>query len=111
MFYLIEIVYQLTLGLTAGLRPTWPGQCFYSGFRLVNEYILYIGQTNDNSSYKKNHKVKKMNRSKYAFLSKEQKSFPDPYHLAGPGSASGNGDLDPGTKQIVINSHTNQPKL
>ena len=41
MFYLIEIVYQLTLGLTAGLRPTWRGQCFYSGFRLVNECISY----------------------------------------------------------------------
>ena len=35
--------------------------------------------------------------------------YPDPYHW--PGSAPGNVDLDPGTKKIVINSHTNQPKL
>ena len=39
-------------------------------------------------------------------------SDPDPYHWPGSGSASGNVDLDPGTnKKIVINSHTNQPKL
>ena len=31
---------------------------------------------------------------------------------SGSGSTSGNVDLDPGTKKkIVINSHTNQPKL
>ena len=35
----------------------------------------------------------------------------DPYHWAGSGSTSGNVDLNPGTKKIVINSHTNQPKL
>ena len=36
----------------------------------------------------------------------------DPYHWPGSGSSSGNVDLDPGTnKKIVINSHTNQPKL
>ena len=39
-------------------------------------------------------------------------SDPDPYHLAGSGSVSGNVDLDPGTKKkIVINSHSNQPNL
>ena len=32
-------------------------------------------------------------------------SDPDPYHLAGSGFASGNVDLDPGTKKIMINSH------
>ena len=43
-------------------------------------------------------------------------SDPDPVgsviHWPGSGSVSGNVDLDPGTKKkIVINLHTNQPKL
>ena len=56
--------------------------------------------------------IRSINRMIFAYLAAvfRIRIRSDPYHLAG--SASENVDLDPGTKKkIVINSHTNQPKL